>query len=257
MISTFVSYLHSRYYISILIQSKNKEALVMLRSIANRLLPRLPSRLTSSISVEFKNEVPPRLSAFTGKPDFYEALFFLDDILLNLKPFDKSLSTTAGQSIQWHDRQALSDSFGFSLSMLQHRKIKDKLSMLACYSSIPEIRLFLSNFTNDTAVMTDKSSKVQRDEKVIEATRIFGRIDSLGRAVAKGKRKAATAKVYLVEGEGLFYVNGKPAAEYFNRMVDMFKLAEPFRVTSTFGKYNVWALVRGGGHTGKFPKMEM
>src|SRR5690606_13283953 len=120
-----------------------------------------------------------RLSAFTGKPDFYEALFFLDDILLNLKPFSKSLTTTAGQSIQWHDRQALSDALGFSLSTLQHRKIKDKLSMLACYASVPEIKVFLSNFTNDSIIKNEENtekSDTASSKKEDDPTRIYGRI---------------------------------------------------------------------------------
>lgn len=193
---------------------------------------------------------PPRLSAFTGKPDFYEALFLLDDILLQLQPLERSLSITAGQSVNWHDRDGLSNALGFSLSTLQYRKIKDKLSLLACHSNIPEIRQFLLNFTHDSAIKSLSSSDMQVEDKPSEKKSIYGHIDEQGRAVAKGKRKSATAKVFLVEGEGLMYVNGKPVAEYFHRMNDMFKIAEPLRVTGSFGKFNIWALVRGGGQTG-------
>lgn len=195
-----------------------------------------------------------RLSAFTGKPDFYEALFFFDDILLQLHPLEKSMTKTSGQSIKWHERQQLGDALGFSLSTLQHRKIKDKLVDLACYSGLPEIRNFLQNFTEDSAIHTSVNSTAETSGSTnlepLKAKSIYGHVDSLGRIVAKGKRKTSTAKAYLVEGEGLFYVNGKPAAEYFSRVSDMFKIAEPFRVTSSFGKFNVWALVRGGGFTG-------
>lgn len=199
---------------------------------------------------------PIRLSAFTGKPDYYEALFFFDDILLQLKPLQQSLSITAGQSIRWYERKELSDSLGFGLTTLQHRKVKDKLSMLATYSSVPEIRQLLLNFTDDPKLATSITAEenpfqASEEQKLVDAVRIYGHLDSLGRVVAKGKRKSSTAKVYLVPGDGKLFVNGKPAVEYFSRMVDMFKLAEPFRVTGSFGKYNIWALVRGGGFTGQ------
>lgn len=215
------------------------------------------SRLLSTESVAVLQ--PQRLSAFTGKPSFYEALFFFDDILLKLRPLSKSLSTTAGQSVQWHGKQELSDALGMGLSTLQHRKVKDKLAALACYAGVPEIREFLVNFTADSAVTRCSSAAHAAAEaapseakaSLADKVRRYGRTDELGRAVATGKRKAATAKAYLVPGEGLCYVNGKPAAEYFPRLNDMFRLAAPFQATSTFGRFNVWALVRGGGATGQ------
>lgn len=199
---------------------------------------------------------PTRLSAFTGKPDFYEALYFLDDILLQLQPLagKKAMSITSGQSIQWHDADKLSDAMGFSLSTLHYRKVKDKLAELACYSNLPEIRQLLLNFTADPTIVSiaNDIGAVGADDKIVlsKAERVYGHVDDLGRVVAKGRRKTSLAKVYLVDGEGLLYVNGKPAAEYFQRMAYMFKLAEPLRVTSSFGKYNIWALVNGGGLTG-------
>lgn len=230
--------------------------------LLRRILPifrsaRPSTRLVSTETSTSASEVSPtgtstRLSAFTGKPDFYEALFFFDDIILQLHPLERSMTKTSGQSVKWHDRQRLGDALGFSLSTLQHRKIKDKLVELACYSGLPEIRNFLQNFTEDPAIQaaprTPDNSQVDTEPAKVKS--IYGQVDSLGRVVAKGKRKTSTAKAYLVEGDGLFYVNGKPAAEYFGRVSDMFKIAEPFRVTSAFGKFNVWALVRGGGFTG-------
>lgn len=227
------------------------------KMLPRRILPSFrPVANTRFLSTELtaSNFIPnasTRLSAFTGKPDFYEALFFFDDILLQLQPLEKSKTKTSGQAIKWHDRQQLGDALGFSLSTLQHRKIKDKLVDLACYSGLAEIRTFLQNFTEDSAIQEAARPLTNEPSDVTPRVKsIYGFVDSLGRVVAKGKRKTSTAKAYLVEGEGLFYVNGKPAAEYFSRISDMFKIAEPFRVTSSFGKFNVWALVRGGGFTG-------
>lgn len=220
--------------------------------------PAKTRKLTTAIptsSIQSTASSAPRLSAFTGKPDFYEAFFLLDDILLQLQPLERSLSITAGQSIQWHEREEMSGSLGFSLSTLQYRKIKDKLALLACHSNLPEIRQFLLNFTQDPTIRVSATENDVVEKKATERKNVYGHIDELGRAVAKGKRKSSTARVLLVDGEGLMYVNGKPVAEYFHRMNDMFKVAEPLRATSAFGKYNIWALVRGGGQTGTIKHM--
>ncbi len=66
-----------------------------------------------------------------------------------------------------------------------------------------------------------------------------------------GKRKNATARVWLEPGEGKIVVNGKPSDEYFPRQAWKFLLLQPFQVTETVGKYNAVANVYGGGLTGQ------
>lgn len=78
-------------------------------------------------------------------------------------------------------------------------------------------------------------------------------VDAMGRALATGRRKEASASVYVVEGEGKVLINGQEGAEYFKKSQDLDSLLKPLEVTSLLGKYNVWALVQGGGTTGKFP----
>jgi len=73
---------------------------------------------------------------------------------------------------------------------------------------------------------------------------------------AVGRRKSATARVYLSEGGGELVVNGKPATEYFSAGANAAEfleknLKQPFYVTETVGKYDVKARVRGGGFTGQ------
>ena len=76
-------------------------------------------------------------------------------------------------------------------------------------------------------------------------------IDSMGRARGRGKRKASSAVVYLVEGEGEVLVNGKSLLEVFPRVHDRESALWPLRCTKRLDKYNVWASVRGGGTTGQ------
>jgi len=73
---------------------------------------------------------------------------------------------------------------------------------------------------------------------------------------AVGRRKAATARVYVKEGSGVLTVNGRPAEEYFSSYLDATEHVEkllkvPFYVTGTVGKFDVKATVRGGGFTGQ------
>jgi len=76
-------------------------------------------------------------------------------------------------------------------------------------------------------------------------------VDKFGRAVGVGKRKASTARAFVVEGTGEFLVNGKPLTEMFGRVHDRESAAWALMSTQRIDKYNVWALVRGGGTTGQ------
>ena len=67
-----------------------------------------------------------------------------------------------------------------------------------------------------------------------------------------GRRKTATARVYLVEdGTGQVTINKRPAAEYLRREVLEMVVNQPFELTSTEGQFDVVTLVRGGGLTGQ------
>jgi small subunit ribosomal protein S9 len=63
-----------------------------------------------------------------------------------------------------------------------------------------------------------------------------------------GRRKEATAKVWLMPGTGKMTVNGKTFKEYFcNRHLLEFIASRPFAATQTTGKYDVFAELLGGG----------
>jgi small subunit ribosomal protein S9 len=79
---------------------------------------------------------------------------------------------------------------------------------------------------------------------------------------AIGRRKRATARVYLSEGDGTLLINGRPAVEYFGPYVHAAEhlektLMTPFVVTGTTGKFNVKARVRGGGYTGQLDAVRL
>jgi small subunit ribosomal protein S9 len=75
---------------------------------------------------------------------------------------------------------------------------------------------------------------------------------------ALGRRKSATARVRLLTGKGNITVNGKPAAEYFaNSKYLLGKLQQPFVVLDQVNKYDVSAVVSGGGHDGQIEAIRL
>lgn len=187
-------------------------------------------------------------SIFTGKADFYETLYFLDDILLKTR--DLKSSPTQSIEFNWLNREKLQNKLGFEMSLLEYRQIRQRLGKIenaATFSS--HILEFLRVF-GDPVEQEDQEDVVEA-RKIGQKNNSLGYIDELGRAVAVGRRKSSSAKVMLVPGSGEFMVNGRALVDYFPRFRDIYSVAKPFQVTSQFGKFNVWSLVKSGGHTGK------
>ncbi|PFH57234.1 hypothetical protein XA68_15338 [Ophiocordyceps unilateralis] len=76
-------------------------------------------------------------------------------------------------------------------------------------------------------------------------------IDKFGRAIGVGKRKESTARAFVVEGTGEVLINGKTLSESFARVHDRESAIWALTSTQRLDKYNVWALVEGGGTTGR------
>lgn len=76
-------------------------------------------------------------------------------------------------------------------------------------------------------------------------------IDRFGRALGVGRRKASSARAFVVEGTGEVLVNGKTLAEAFGRVHDRESAIWALKATDRLTKYNVWALASGGGTTGQ------
>ena len=66
-----------------------------------------------------------------------------------------------------------------------------------------------------------------------------------------GHRKNATARVWIAPGSGAIVVNDREAAQYFGRPTLQTVINQPFSVTDTVGKYDVWATADGGGLSGQ------
>jgi len=66
-----------------------------------------------------------------------------------------------------------------------------------------------------------------------------------------GKRKSSTARVRLIPGEGQVTVNKRSLSEYFKGETQRTIIRYPLAVTDTLGKFDIRALVDGGGTSGQ------
>ena len=66
-----------------------------------------------------------------------------------------------------------------------------------------------------------------------------------------GKRKSSTARVRLIPGEGQVTVNKRNLDEYFKGETQRTIIRYPLAVTDTLGKFDIRALVDGGGTSGQ------
>ncbi|HOJ14425.1 MAG TPA: 30S ribosomal protein S9 [Deltaproteobacteria bacterium] len=71
------------------------------------------------------------------------------------------------------------------------------------------------------------------------------------KSYATGRRKNATARVWLSLGKGEMIVNGKPVDEYFTRKTLELNIRKPFEITDTVDQFDVYATVSGGGISGQ------
>ena len=67
---------------------------------------------------------------------------------------------------------------------------------------------------------------------------------------ATGRRKTAIARTWIKPGSGEIVINNRPVKEYFPIETIRTDMIQPFKITNTFGSYDVKATVVGGGIAG-------
>jgi|WetSurMetagenome_2_1015567.scaffolds.fasta_scaffold130794_2 small subunit ribosomal protein S9 len=68
---------------------------------------------------------------------------------------------------------------------------------------------------------------------------------------AIGRRKSSVARVFMTPGKGEIIVNDKKIDAYFPHKTLVLDATQPFRVTTTEGKYDITANILGGGYSGQ------
>lgn len=183
--------------------------------------------------------VPVSPSYFTGKPSFTDSLLELQHLLRKYQ----TLPTVApGQAtrVAWRTLIDYKNTVGEPIKASKYHKITDVLQRL--------------NQIHPSVLPSDVAAAITKYKRDINPFLNVARpipIDRFGRALGTGRRKASVARAWVVEGEGEVLINGKPLTEAFGRVHDRESAIWALKATDRIDKYNVWALVEGGGTTGQ------
>ena len=80
---------------------------------------------------------------------------------------------------------------------------------------------------------------------------VAAKIDKLGRSYGTGRRKTATARVWVKRGTGKITVNGKTIEEYFARPVLRLMIRQPLEAAKRETEIDIVCTVKGSGLTGQ------
>ena len=66
-----------------------------------------------------------------------------------------------------------------------------------------------------------------------------------------GRRKSATARVFIKPGTGEIIINKRKLEDYFDNEVHRMVIRQPLHLTDTAGKFDILVNVEGGGMAGQ------
>lgn len=183
--------------------------------------------------------VPASPSYFSGTPSQTDCILKLQRMLRQYQTLPVVPRSQAPR-IAWRTPMDMSSLIG---EIVYENKYKRIIKLLQRISLIHPAMMpkELADFINPYK-RTIQPSSLRRRIQVV---------DEDGRAVGIGRRKSSSAKVYLVQGDGEVLVNGKTINNVFNRIHDRESALWALKATQRIDKYNVWALVKGGGLTGQ------
>ena len=183
--------------------------------------------------------IPYSPSYFTAQPHF------IDDLLVTQHLATKHAALPIVKSadaprIAWVNLMEYRDIVGERVKASRYKKIIKLLQRLnqIHHTVMPaEVKKAIAQYTRN----------INPFKNVVKR----GIVDEGGRAIGNGRRKASTARAWLIEGNGEVMVNGKTLAEAFGRIHDRESVIWGLKATDRLDKYNVWALAEGGGTTGQ------
>jgi small subunit ribosomal protein S9 len=183
--------------------------------------------------------VPDSPSYFTAQPTFIDDLLVLQNLL---RKYSSLPVVKPGEAprVAWRSMAEYRNEAGESVRASKYHKIVEILRRL--------------NYIHPSVMpwaVKEALQKYKRDINPYTNVPKVPYIDKGGRALGVGRRKASTARAYLVEGTGEVLVNGKILSEAFGRIHDRESAIWALKATDRIDKYNVWALVEGGGTTGQ------
>lgn len=183
--------------------------------------------------------VPQSPSYFTAQPTYTDNLLHLLQLEQRYSSLPKVKPGEAPR-IAWRNLAEYRSAHGETVKSSKYHQILNALNQL--------------NQIHPSMRPADVIEALNQHKRVIDPYKnrtkpIF--IDSMGKALGVGRRKSSTARAWVIEGTGEILVNGKTLAEMFGRIHDRESAIWPLKATERIDKYNVWALVSGGGTTGQ------
>lgn len=225
---------HSR-----ILQGSRKRSFTSTNSFQDISAP--PADLTQSSPSNLQNArvVPASPSYFTGRPDSTDNYLNLLALLRRYQTLP-TVAPAQAPRVAWR-------------TVTQYRLLVGEPVRASKYHKAIEVLQRLNRI--HPAVMPVSLKRAmevyKRDIDPYAVTKKPNIIDADGRAYGVGRRKSSSAKVYLVQGEGEVLVNGKSINSTFGRIHDRESALWALKATGRMDKYNVWALVSGGGTTGQ------
>jgi len=183
--------------------------------------------------------IPDSSSYFTAQPSFTDDLLVLQTLLQRYASLPVVKPGEAPR-VAWRSLVDYRNMVGESVKASKYHKIVEALQRLNhIHPSLmpPDVNATLNQYKRDI-------NPYQNNPKAPF-------IDRGGKALGVGRRKTSTAQAWLVEGTGEVLINGKTLADAFGRVHDRESAIWALKATERIDKYNVWALVAGGGTTGQ------
>lgn len=183
--------------------------------------------------------LPQSPSYFTAKPTFTDGLLALQALsrkyitLPVVKPGE-------APRVAWKTLSEFRNEIGEDIKSSKYHKMIDivhRLNHIHPSLMPPDVRDALQMYKRNINPFDNVAKPIQ--------------IDRFGRALGAGRRKSSTARAWVVEGTGEVLINGKPLTDAFGRVHDRESAIWALKATERVDKYNVWALVEGGGTTGQ------
>lgn len=183
--------------------------------------------------------VPESPSYFTGSPTFTDNLLRLRDVL---RKYSTIPMCKPGEQprVAWRTIVEYRNMVGEAVPNAKYHKVVEilhRLNMINPALMPKQVEAAISPYKRDINPFANKAKPIE--------------VDRHGRARGLGRRKASTARAWVVEGTGEVRINGKPLTEAFARVHDRESVIWALKVTDRMDKYNVWGRCEGGGTTGQ------
>lgn len=189
--------------------------------------------------ISHARSVPATPSYFSRSPQFNDMYIRVSNLLTKYHHLPTVASNEA-PLMPWTKLDEMRAQMGESIKSSHYSKVMrvaKRLNLIEPSLRPTEVKIALEQFVRDIDPHSNVPTPVT--------------IDRFGRAIGVGKRKASTARAFVVEGTGEVLINGKTLNDAFGRVHDRESAVWALTATERLDKYNVWALVEGGGTTGQ------